>query len=240
MAFKSSFFSWAGQKERFKNVLDVLKISTGLKKGKITAKAGILSKPLEAIAEHPFIEAGALTGLTGIGRTAIKLTAAKAGTAFKAAKFGTQAKIVGAGLIAAPLLIKSKKARKAAGEIPSIPKKAVSFGAGVADVIEGRKGIADLIKENPLISAGVGILGLGAVLPAAVPAAGALIASKQRKDIAQAIGALPAAAAGIPKGAPQVAAEIISPTAVVKPKKSIKAPKHKASPLVINQIQISN
>lgn len=114
MAFTKPFFSIAGQKERISNVGKVLGIATGVyNPQKLTITASTPSKTLnyglEAVANHPYIAAGAVAG----GITAAKYiptiaagTKAAVGTTIAKSSFSTGTKLAvaaGTGLLAGSL-----------------------------------------------------------------------------------------------------------------------------------------
>lgn len=199
MVFKNPFFSKKGQKERLANVKSVLGIAIrrpfgGKDRIKAPSKAPkLVKKGLELAANNPLTTAGLGFGAaTAIGRTAVKSVLSKAGTAFAGAKFGTQAKIVGAGLVGVPLLAKSKKARQVVAEAPKAPGKLASFGADLGSFIDdpskatGKK----LLSENKLVVGALAATGLVVAAPTIGAAASAAVAGAQRRETTKAVESL--------------------------------------------------
>lgn len=219
--FKSGFFTGAGQVERVKNIGKVFGIAFNpFSKDRIVAGTG-RSKVERAVGKaaniNPFISAGiAAAPFVGAVRKAAAATAVKAGKAFAGAGFGTQAKIVGGGIIGAGVLSTSQRARKAAtSAVTEGPKSLATFGANIGRAIDdpSAKNIKQIFKDDPLIAtaaAGLGVAGVAKATSAAAPIIGGVLASKQRKDIVEAVRASPkalppaAAASALPAVGPVV------------------------------------
>ena len=89
--FQHSFFTPEGQKERFKNVLDVYKEGIGFGEVKANTGSPLMNKMLETVAEHPFSTAALATGVWQTYQAAMTAYAglSAAGAAVEAGTVGT-------------------------------------------------------------------------------------------------------------------------------------------------------
>lgn len=162
----AKFFSLEGQKERLRNVKDVLLISTGLKKGELQSNTGVkvIDKTLVAAAEHPFLTAGAISvvanpsGAVAVGKKAVEV----AGAEFGKLSLGTKTALLVSAPIVTNALIASPKLREAA---INAPDSLANFGSNVGGLVEdpSLKNLEKIAKENPIITTVAGATGLVAL-----------------------------------------------------------------------------
>ena len=248
------FFSKQEQRKRFTNVRNVLKIAANpFRKGRIVAN--VKSKPirtaLETVANNPFTTAAVIaTGGTAAGRTVVKNIGKNIGKKFAAAKFSTQAKIVGGSLVAGGILKSSSKARKAISKPTQLPKNLANFGSNIGKAIDNPTAgnIANIVKDNPILSTATAAAVLAPVAPLAGTAA--IVASnriRNKNKPATPATIVPPAAKGLPKPVavpanPVTESGITNPIANTEPTQSASTrstPKTTGSPRISQKTEVN-
>lgn len=157
--FASPFFSLSGQKERFSNAYEVLKIAANpFSKDNITAnvKNPTGKAALEFVANNPYTTAAVATaGAAPLTRAAI---------AESVTGLSTTTKVVGsaAAIVGIPALASSERLRVGAINTVSnaTPEKLAKFGQDTGLVVEdpSKENLKDYFKENAgLIATGIGL-----------------------------------------------------------------------------------
>jgi hypothetical protein len=174
MAFKNPFFSLAGQRERFRNVADVVGISAKsiLPWSKDRVRADVKSKKLkgvlEFVANNPYTVAGIATGAGALFKGGAKAGIERLGR-FVAGSFKRQplkaAAVTGAGVIGAGALATSSKARKVAGRTLelSTPEGLSKTGGKLGEFIgkPSGSGFVELVGRSlPAAAVGAAAVGL--------------------------------------------------------------------------------
>lgn len=194
MVFTSKFFSKAGQKERFKNVFETFKaIPTG--KVRANVKNKTLKAGLEFVGNNPFTTAGLITpaGLIGKSVATKGITSTLTGIANKVGGLSTKTKVIGStvGVLTGSTLLATPKdkAVKVLGGLT--PESFARAGSDIGGAISGRKGILDIIKENPVIASVGALAGLTVAGKALLPSAVGAVQSQRQisatKDLAKSL-----------------------------------------------------
>lgn len=218
----SSISSFLGdQQSRLTNVLNVEEAAiTG---SGITANTSNtqLNNALEGVANHPFVAAAAVP-------TAI-VAAPAAGAAFTSASLGSQALVVGGGLVGIGAISSAPGSALKTGL--ALPSQLTNFGGNVGTLASNPtlSNAEAIFKENPVIASAttVGILGVvGAATSGTVATilnTQAMKANTEATKLSAAASGTPAAA--LPSSPVQPSQPLVSPTAVTPmPPQNVKAP----------------
>jgi len=163
VTFSNPFLSVAGQVERLKNVGETLAAAVTLKG--VTADTGnkALDKVISTAASNPYATAAVITAAASpIGAAVAK----SVGQSFASSSLTTKAAVITGGIVGGSFLTTSEKAQQ---DLTNLPSSLSNFGSNLGQFYDNPslKSAADIVKENPLISAAtaagiIGTVGVGA------------------------------------------------------------------------------